>query len=375
MDGMKLTLQLQLLPEADQAAALRDVMAAFNAAATHAARVGFRAGAFSQPSIHKLCYAELRERFGLSAQLAVRAIGKAVDVFRTSKARAPSFRPDGAITYDERCFSFKGPAAASILTRSGRMIVPMIYGQYQRERFDRIKGQVDLVERDGRFYLHATIDVPEDAPIDVSEFLGVDLGVVNLATTSDGQAFSGETIEKVRGRLFRTRRSLGRKTSHRKKRRTRKNARRAQKRLGRKEARFRKHENHCIAKALVMRAKDTGRGIALEDLTGILGRTRFRKRQRAKIGGWAFFQLRSYVTYKAQLHGVPVVLVDSRNTSRTCHRCGHCDKANRRSQSKFCCRACGHTAHADCNAAQNIAARGAEVMRPEVSQPPQSIAA
>ena len=372
---MKLTLQLQLLPSDAQARALHDVMRAFNAAATDAARAAVEAGVFSQPSIHRLCYRALRETHGLSAQLAVRAIGKAVEVFRRDKSHAPVFRPDGAITYDERCFSFKGPALASILTRSGRVLVPMVYGEYQKERFDRIKGQVDLVLRDGRFYLYATIDMPESAPLAVTEFLGVDLGVVNLATTSDGEVFSGVDVERVRERLHRTRRSIGAKMSYREKRRTRKNARRARKRLGRKEARFRRHVNHCIAKSLVTRAKDTGRAIAVEDLTGIRDRTRFRKGQRAKMGGWAFRQLRAFVTYKAILAGVPVALVDPRNTSRTCASCGHCEKANRKSQSEFLCRACGLTAHADTNAALNIARRGAAVMRPEVSQQPQDIAA
>ena len=372
---MKLTLQIRLLPDAAQQIALLDVMAAFNAAASHAARVGFERGVFSPPSIHRLCYYELRETYGLSAQLAVRAIGKAAEVFRRDKARCPVFRPHGAITYDERCFSFKGPAAASILTRSGRVIVPMVYGEYQRERFDRIKGQVDLVLRDGQFYLYATIDMPEDAPIEPTEFLGVDLGITNLATTNDGTRFSGETVEAVRQKHHATRRSLGKKMSANHKRRTRKNARRARKRLGNKEARFRKHENHCIAKQLVARAKDTGRGLAVEDLTGIRDSTRFRKGQRAKMGGWAFHQLRAFLSYKAKLAGIPVILVDPRNTSRTCAECGHCEKANRKSQSEFVCRACGHQAHADLNAARNIAHLGAVVMQPEVSQRPQSIAA
>jgi len=372
---MKLTLQLRLLPSPEQTTALRDVMAACNAAATHAATMAFKTGVFSQPSVHRLCYRELRSQFSLSAQLAVRAIGKAVEVFRRDKTRAPIFRSDGAITYDERCFSFKGPAAASILTRSGRVIVPMIYGEYQRQRFDRIKGQVDLVLRDGTFYLYATIDMPEGAPIEPTEFLGVDLGVVNLATTSDGTQFGGGAVEAVRQKHMRTRRSLGRKMGANHKRRTRKNARRAMKRIGNREQRFRRHENHCISKSLVKTAEDTGRGIALEDLKGIRNRTRFRREQRAEMGGWAFSQLRTFVEYKAKLAGVTVVAIDPRNTSRTCSECGHCEKANRKSQSEFECQSCGHRANADLNAARNIAARGATVMQPEVSQRPQTIAA
>jgi len=69
-------LRIRLLPKDDQKALLLAVMERFNEAASLAARVGFAAGVFSQPSIHKLAYRAIRERFGLGSQLAVRAIGK-----------------------------------------------------------------------------------------------------------------------------------------------------------------------------------------------------------------------------------------------------------------------------------------------------------
>ena len=60
---------------------------------------------------------------------------------------------------------------------------------------------------------------------------------------------------------------------------------------------------------------------------------------------------------KAKLNGVPVQYVDPRNTSRQCAACGHTEKANRKTQSRFQCVSCGHVANADKNAAINIAAR------------------
>jgi IS605 OrfB family transposase len=140
------------------------------------------------------------------------------------------------------------------------------------------------------------------------------------------------------------------------------------KRLGNREARYRRHVNHCISKHIVTSAKDTARGIAVENLVGIRERIRFRRSQRARMGGWAFNQLRQFIAYKAKLYGVVMVAIDPRNTSRTCAVCGHCEKANRKSQAEFECRACGYTAHADINAAVNIAAAGAAVNRPEISE-------
>ena len=147
------------------------------------------------------------------------------------------------------------------------------------------------------------------------------------------------------------------------------NIRRAKCRQEQKEARFRRDVNHQISKKLVAKAKGTGRGIGLENLKGIRDRTQFRKPQRARISSWSFFQLRSFVEYKAGLAGVPIVLVDPRNTSRTCPECGHCEKANRKSQSEFECRHCGYSANADFVGARNIGSRArAAVNRPMVAQ-------
>ena len=53
-----------------------------------------------------------------------------------------------------------------------------------------------------------------------------------------------------------------------------------------------------------------------------------------------------------------VVRVDPASTSRTCAVCGHIGRENRGTQAHFRCTACGHTANADCNTAQNILAQG-----------------
>ena len=294
-------------------------MERFNEAASFAAKVGFEAGVFSQPSIHARCYGAIRERFGLSAQLAVRAIGKAVEAFQRDKTKCPVFKSHSAVIYDQRILSFKGLDKVSLWAIGGRMILPLVYGEYQGERFDRMKGQVDLVYRDGKFFLYATVEMPEETPSEPTGFLGVDLGIVNIATDSDGETHSGADVEKVRRRQHRNRKRFPQKGSRGTKKRLRK--------LAGREARFRQHENHRISKELVQKAKGTDRGIALEDLTGIRERTTVRAKDRARHMGWSFFQLRSFVTYKATLAGIPVVAVDPRHTSRTCNACGHCEKA------------------------------------------------
>lgn len=356
---MKLTVQLKLLPNAEQAASLLETMKAFNAAASHAAKVGFDAGVYSRPSIQKLCYYELRTRFGLSAQMAVRAISKASEAFASSGRDAcPIFRDDGAMTYDERILSFKDVHKVSILTLAGRAMMPFVLGEYQATNLKRIRGQCDLVRRDGMFFLYCAADFPEEPAIEVKAFLGIDLGIVNIATDSTGETFSGDSIDRNRKRRATARKQHQRKGT--------KNAKRKLKRMSGRQARFQKATNHTVSKRLVTKAKALGVGIAMEDLQGIRNRVEptVGKRFRRRFGNWSFSHLRYCVEYKARLAGVPVVLVDPRNTSRTCSACGHCEKANRPSQAVFKCKQCGHSENADSNAAKNISSLGASSKLP-----------
>ena len=116
---MKLSLQLQLIPTSAQHAALLATMRAYNAAASYAAQVGFADHVFTRQSIHIRCYRALRDRFGLSSQMAVRAIGKVVECFKRDKRQCPTFYPEGAMAYDERLLGWKGPAHVSLLTLQG----------------------------------------------------------------------------------------------------------------------------------------------------------------------------------------------------------------------------------------------------------------
>ncbi|MBA3239713.1 MAG: IS200/IS605 family element transposase accessory protein TnpB [Acidobacteria bacterium] len=267
--------------------------------------------------------------------------------------------------------SFKGIDRISLLTLGGRVIVPFVMGKYQRERFTSAVGQSDLVLRkDGRWFLLVTVDLPDKTPTPTTDFIGVDFGITNIATTSDGEVFSGSEVERVRQRHHALRQTLQHKASKQSQTGKRpRSIRRLCKRNSGQESRFRSHANHCISKKLVASAIGTQRGVALEDLKGIRVRIekRFRKSQRPKVSGWSFFQLRQFITYKAQLSGVPLALVDPRNTSRTCAACGHCAKENRKSQAEFECVNCHHANNADINAAINIGRR-AVVNSPQVSE-------
>jgi IS605 OrfB family transposase len=211
---------------------------------------------------------------------------------------------------------------------------------------------------DSKFYLLATVETPERPTDETKEFIGVDMGIVNLATDSTGESFSGSGVEAVRQKYFNLRQALQSKETR--------SAKRHLKKIRRGESWFRRDVNHCISKKLVEKAKRTNSSIAIEDLKGIRERTRVRKSQRAQHSGWSFYQLRSFISYKAALNGVKVILIDPRNTSRECSVCGYTDKKNRKSQSEFHCASCDHAESADFNAAKVISKR-ANVNLPIVS--------
>ena len=112
-----------------------------------------------------------------------------------------------------------------------------------------------------------------------------------------------------------------------------------------------------ISKRIVSKAKGTNRLVALENLKGIRSRTTVRHEQRDKHSKWAFGELRKFIEYKAKREGIPLVLVDPRNTSRECPECHCVDKRNRPSRDVFRCIRCGLEAMADYIAAKNIASR------------------
>ena len=349
---MQLTIKIKLLADQTQREVLLRTMTAFNKGANDAAKAGFENRVFSQPSIHRLVYYRIRESHGLNAQLAVRSIGKAVESFKRDKNVCPNFKPRSAVVYDERIMRFKGLTHVSLASLDGRLVIPIVVAGYQTEKLQAaIKtGQADLVYIKGVFYLLLSIQLPDTPKLSATGVLGVDLGVAQIAVDSEGNAYTGADVEQYRIKTQALRTALQSCGTR--------SAKRHLKKIRTKESNYRRTKNHQISRRIVDLAKARSLSIALEELRGIRQRTRFGKSQRARMSGWAFHQLRSFIEYKAALVGVSVIVIDPRNTSRTCNQCGHCDKANRKTQAEFECLKCGHAVNADLNASRNIRDKG-----------------
>jgi IS605 OrfB family transposase len=381
--------QVKLLPTPHQAAALEATLRACNAAASEVALVARGAGCYRNYDLRRLVYQGIKADHGLGAQAAQHVIKKVADAYRAlagniragnlgqlgSKRRAAAetnpirFRWDSAQSYDRCSLSWQPKArTVSIWTADGRL-KPVAYtgSTAQLKAVAELPvGESDLVHRDGMWFLYATVEVAESVlNTDPQGFLGVDMGIVNIAADSDGRLYAGEALNGYRRRQARLRARLQAKGT--------KSARRLLKRRSRVEGRHTANTNHAIAKTIVAEAARTSRGIAVEDLTGIRERVRLRKPQRVALNSWSFRQLGQYLAYKARRAGVPLVQVDPAYTSQTCSRCGHVDRKNRVNQATFICRSCGVVASADLNAAVNIAKRGvdgwAAVNRPHAASP------
>ncbi len=226
------------------------------------------------------------------------------------------------------------------------------------------------VRREGnrwRFTVFCT-HVPETRLEPTGRQVGIDLGVTELVATSDGQLVPNPRwVGRSLDRVARAQRVVAR--HHRGSARRAKAAARVGA-MHRTLARQRRDAHHQLSRRLV----DRYDLIAHEQLT-ITNMTRRppprpdpdrgyqRNGAAAKTGlnreilsaGWG--QLLRMITYKAAEAGRTVIAVDPHNTSRTCHRCGHIDPDSR-DRTAFECRACGHTVHADLNAARNILRAG-----------------
>ena len=367
-------MRVKLRVTSEQSDALARTLALCNQSANTASRMAFEAQVTTPQALQRLAYPAMKAA-GLSAQPALHAIRKTAGGYATLKANAKAgnlgrvgsakwlramgkpiqFRPNAAHPFDDRCLSWQmGDQTVSIWTVDGRMRGVPFTGHPEQLAVLKAhrKGESDLVTHQGHWYLVATIDIPSPAVTEPDGFIGVDMGIVNIATTSTGQNWSGATLNRRRGHDLALRKKLQQKGTKSAKRLLRKRAGR--------EARFATDTNHTISKRIVTEAQRTGKGIAVEDLTGIRSRVRLRKPQRVTLHSWAFAQLGHFLSYKAEAAGVALVQINPAYTSQQCSDCGHIDKKNRIDQATFACRSCGVSLNADTNASLNIAQRGAQ---------------
>ena len=373
---------MKLTPSPAQADALTETSRLFTAAFNRFVAIGWDAGVSNATKLHYLAYYSVRSELPtLNSNLINTARAKAAEAIKSAFAlqkleRTVSMPTSEACPPRYNVHTYKVDWESQTVRmslvgerRTIRFGVPDYNAAYAGYPVDT----ADLLFRHGRWWLHVVVTIlaPEIEPTD--QVMGVDLGIVRPAVTSNNRFLGKRAWKAIEGKLFHLKRALQKKGT--------KSAKRHLKRVRGKQARFRRTNDHILSKQIVA-AADPGATIVLENLTDIRKRTKIRKKTetRRRVHAWSFAQLKSFIEYKAEGRGCTVVAVDPRHTSHACSCCGHTARNNRRSRGRFVCRACGFELHADLNAARNIAAKyhasvarrdagGLHVNQPIVSSP------
>jgi IS605 OrfB family transposase len=317
-------------------------------------KVGWKMERLNGVELHKLTYVPERACTDLPSQLVCSARVRATEAIKSAKTRLRKGKKAGCpqaksavIRYDARSATINlAKETATLASVDGRVAVSLTIPDFYKSRTGWKVCSSDLVFRkDGRAFLHVVVESPEVKITASGTVIGIDLGVNRPAVSSDCLFFGARQWKGIEHRYFTLRRALQAKGT--------KSAKRHLKKLGRKVNRFRTDCDHVLSRRIVDSVEE-GTTIVLEDLTDIRERVKARKKERRRIHAWSFARLKSFVEYKAELKGCFVEYVDPRYTSQKCSRCGHTEKANRKSQSWFVCKDCGFQHNADLNASKNI---------------------
>src|SRR5207302_1498023 len=139
--------------------------------------------------LQDLVYRDLRERCGLLAQLAVRAVAVVADGYRVERSHQHTFRPDGAVVLDTPRLYRVERDRAGISTLAGRTKIVLNIGGVQRQQLAAADKplEADLVrDHKGRWQLLVAARYTDPPLVKTTEALGVDLGRTDIAATSDG---------------------------------------------------------------------------------------------------------------------------------------------------------------------------------------------
>ena len=323
----------------------------------------------SKRFLHKVQYERIKKECptlptGLiqcARDVAVEAV-KAWNVKRTKLKRKhpkkaermgrPSMKEKCTMRYDVRTVTLRG----SQLTFStcGRRVKAIIsIPGFFTERYPdsegwKLKGANIGIDRKGRVFVNLIYECPDyDTVENDGRIVGLDRGVYNIVTTSDGTHYGAKDARRVKRKYNHVRSELQEKGTR--------SAKRRLKAISGCEKRFVHDQNHCISKKLANTDGDVSIYV-LEDLSSmnmLRLRGKSSKTMRKWLSAWSYSDLEYKLIYKCRRNGIRVEFVDARYTSQKCSVCKTIDKASRKGN-RYVCRHCGNSMHADVNAAINI---------------------
>jgi putative transposase len=357
------SIRLDVTPE--QATKLTALRTAYSDACNRLVPLVQAQRCWNRVGLHRLGYHRLRQETSLGAQMACNAIFSVCKAYRSQRALGRIARDTAvprlcfnraSVHFDHRTYTLKGETV-SLNTLQGRILVPMILGDHQRQILQSgVSKEAELVFRRGQWFFNLVVESVDGEPVASGPVMGVDVGENTLAATSTGRIWGGEALRHRRDQYLALRRRLQSNGSQ--------SARQTLRQVSGREMRRVTHINHETSKAIIEEACSIGAAkIVMEDLTHIRDRLRAGRRMRARLHRWAFRQLQSFVEYKARAVGITVEYVNPAYTSQTCSAC---EQRGTRLKHRFEC-SCGFRAHADLNASRNLARIGATAVAPRAA--------
>jgi putative transposase len=356
------TASIRLNVTSEQAARLSALRTAYAEACNRLVPLVQAERCWNRVALHRLGYRRLRQETSLGAQMVCNAIFSVCKAYRSQQA-AGRIAPDtpvpilrfnrASVHFDHRTYTLKGEVV-SLNTLQGRMRVPMILGDQQRQILAAGSAkEAELLCRHGKWFFNLVVESVDGESVTSGPVVGVDVGENTLAASSTGRIWGGEALRHRRDQHLALRRRLQSNGSQ--------SARQTLRQVSGKERRRVKHINHETSKAIVEQARGIGAAtIVMEDLTHIRERLRGGRRMRTRLHRWAFRQLQSFVEYKACAVGITVVYVNPAYSSQSCSNCG---QLGARFRHRFEC-SCGFRAHADLNASRNLVRIGETAVSP-----------
>jgi putative transposase len=307
----------------------------------------------------------LAEAHSQILQQTLKDLERAYVNFFQKRAEFPRFKKKGV--HD----AFRYPQGFKLDEGNSRIYLPKIgWVRYRKSRdIEGMPKQITVSQSAGKWYVSVQTERNVDVPVhQSSSAVGVDVGVARFASFSDGAVLEPlNSFRKHEKKLASCQRDMARKVAFSS------NWNKQKARLQRLYKKIANARNDFLHKATTDISKKHAM-VVMEDLrvknmsASASGNFECPGRNvKAKSGlnksildqGW--YEFRRQLGYKLVWSGGVLIVVPPQYTSQTCHVCGSVDKANRVTQAQFVCVACGHTAHADHNAALNILAAGQAV--------------
>ena len=278
---------------------------------------------------------------------------KQKDPKKAERMKRPSMKEKCTMRYDVRTVTLRG-SQLTFSTSDKRIRTIITIPGFFTERYPdsegwKLKGANIGIDRKRRVFVNLIWECPDPVIEENKDgkIVGLDRGVYNIVTTSEGVHYGAKDVRRVKRKYSHVRSELEEKGTR--------SARRRLKAISGCEKRFVHDRNHCISKKLANTDGDVSVYV-LEDLSSmnmLRLKGKSNKTMRKWLSNWSYSDLEKKLIYKCRMNGIRVEFVDARYTSQKCSVCKTIDKASRKGN-RYVCRHCGSIMHADVNAAINI---------------------